>query len=143
MRKLILQSFLAPGDIVMLTAAVRDLHRCYPKKFITDVRTRCPELWENNPNVTRLSETDPEVEVIECKYPLIDRCNRVPYHCLHGYIEFLNSRLGLSIKPTAFKGDIYLSELEKSWYSQVYEVTRKNIPFWIVVAGGKYDVTIK
>jgi len=143
MRKLILQSFLAPGDIVMLTAAVRDLHRCYPKKFITDVRTLCPELWENNPNVIPLSETDPDVEVIDCKYPLINRCNWVPYHCLHGYIEFLNTRLGLSIKPTAFKGDIHLSGLEKSWYSQVYEVTRKNIPFWIVVAGGKYDVSIK
>ena len=26
---------MAPGDIVMLTAAVRDLHRCYPRRFLT------------------------------------------------------------------------------------------------------------
>jgi len=35
--KLILQNHQAPGDILMLTAAVRDLHRCHPGKFLTDV----------------------------------------------------------------------------------------------------------
>src|SRR5438093_7289102 len=116
-KKLILKSHFSPGDIVMLTAAVRDLHLCYPEQFITDVRTLCPELWENNPYLTPLSETDPGVEVLECSYPLIDR-SEAPYHCLHGYIDFLNSRFGLSIKPTAFKGDIHLSQREKGWYSQ-------------------------
>ncbi len=143
MRKLILKSFLSPGDIVMLTTAVRDLHHCYPNQFLTDVRTRCPELWAHNPFLTPLVETDPAVEVIDCSYPLIDRCNEAPYHCLHGYIDFLNQRLGLAIQPTAFHGDIHLSELEKSWYSQVHEVTGQDTPFWIIAAGGKYDVTIK
>lgn len=44
MRKLILRNFQSPGDIVMLTAAVRDLHRTYPGEFITDVRTPFPGL---------------------------------------------------------------------------------------------------
>ena len=48
-QKLILKNLLSPGDIVALTAAVRDLHKCYPDQFITDVRTPCPHLWENNP----------------------------------------------------------------------------------------------
>src|SRR5260221_617852 len=143
MRKLILKSFLSPGDIVMLTAAVRDLHRCYPNQFVTDVRTLCPELWENNPCLTSLSETDPGVEFIECSYALIDKSSETACHCLHGFIDFFNARFGLSIKPAAFKGDIYLSDLEKAWFSQVHEVTRRDIPFWIVSAGGKYDVTIK
>lgn len=30
MEELILSNFQAPGDAVMLTAAVRDLHRAYP-----------------------------------------------------------------------------------------------------------------
>jgi hypothetical protein len=127
----------------MLTAAVRDLHVRYPGRFVTDARTACPDLWENNPWITSLPEDDPEVEQIDCSYPLINRCNRTPYHCLHGFIEFLNQRLGLEIKPTAFKGDIHLSEREKVWYSQVHEVTRHDTPFWIVAAGGKYDLTIK
>ena len=127
----------------MLTAAVRDLHHWYPGKFVTDVRTVCPELWENNPHITPLADKDPGVEEIDCRYPLIDRCNDAPYHCLHGFIEFLNERLRLAVKPTLFKGDIHLSDQEKAWYSQVHELTREDTPFWIVAAGGKHDVTIK
>jgi ADP-heptose:LPS heptosyltransferase len=143
MRKLILRCGLAPGDIVMLTAAVRDLHHWYPKAFATDVRTFYPEIWENNPYLTPLSEEDSEVEQVECSYPLINDCNHLPYHCLHGFIDFLNKRLRLGLRLTAFKGDIHLSELEKSWYSQVHELTGQDTPFWLVDAGGKYDVTIK
>jgi ADP-heptose:LPS heptosyltransferase len=143
MGKLILKCGFAPGDIVMLTAAVRDLHRCYPGKFLTDVRTACPGLWENNPHITALSDDDPEAEHIDCTYPLINESNQTPYHCLHGFVEFFNHRLGLNIKPTAFKGDIHLSEQEKFWDSQVHEVMGEDTPFWIVAAGGKYDLTIK
>ena len=143
MRKLLLRCDLSLGDIVMLTAAVRDLHHCYPKQFLTDVVTPFPDLWENNPYLTPLSKEDASVEHIDCSYPLIDRCNETPYHCLHGFIEFLNDHLGLAIKPSAFKGDIHLSNLEKAWCSQVHELTGQDTPFWIVAAGGKHDVTIK
>jgi len=143
MRKLILKCGLAPGDIVMLTAAVRDLHYWYPHQFATDVRTACPDIWLNNPYLTRLHEDDPHVQIIECDYPLIDQANHAPYHCLHGFIHFLNERLHLSIKPTFFRGDIHLSPQEKAWYSQVHELTAQPIPFWIIDAGGKYDVPIK
>jgi len=127
----------------MLTAAVRDLHRCYPQRFVTDTRTPCPGLWENNPHLAPLAEDDPEVESIDCRYPLINRCNETPYHCIHGFIEFLNECLNLAIKPTVFKGDLHLSAQEKLWYSQVHEATGEDTPFWIVAAGGKHDVTIK
>lgn len=127
----------------MLTAAVRDLHRCYPGKFRTDVRTSCAELWEYNPYLTRLREDAGKVRKIECSYPLINQADERPYHCLHGFISFLNSCLDLAIQPTAFKGDIHLSAQEKAWYSQVRELAGQEIPFWIVAAGGKYDVTLK
>lgn len=143
MKKLILRNQLAPGDIVMLTAAVRDLHLCYPGQFVTDVRTSCLPLWDNNPYLTPLSEDDPDVELIECSYPLINHSNSLPYHCLHGFIAFLNEKLDLAIKPTAFRGDIHLSPQEKAWYSQVHELAGTDLPFWIVAAGGKYDITIK
>jgi ADP-heptose:LPS heptosyltransferase len=143
MRKLILRNFLSPGDIVLLTAAVRDLHRCYPNEFVTDIRTSCPQLWENNQYITPLDEADPDVKILDCDYPLIGQCNQTPYHCLHGFIDFLNDVLHLSIRPTAFSGDIHITDLEKSWFSQVHELTGEDTPFWIVVAGGKFDVTIK
>jgi ADP-heptose:LPS heptosyltransferase len=143
MRKLILSNYQSPGDTVMLTAAVRDLHRCYPGEFLTDVRTPCRQLWENNPHLTPLRSGAPGVEVIDCEYPLIHRSNQEPWHFLHAFVEFLNDRLGLRIRPTEFKGDIHVSETEKSWISQVQEIVREDVPFWIVTAGGKSDYTIK
>jgi ADP-heptose:LPS heptosyltransferase len=143
MRKLILRTFLSPGDVVMLTAAVRDLHQCYPGAFETDVRTSCKQLWEHNPYVTRLDEAAPGVEVLDVHYPLIQHSNQAPYHFLEGYIDFLNDALDVQIKPTRYRGDIHLSRLEKSWMSQVHEIVGTDVPFWIVVAGGKYDYTIK
>ncbi|MGO9991350.1 MAG: glycosyltransferase family 9 protein [Steroidobacteraceae bacterium] len=127
----------------MLTAAVRDLHLAYPTQFLTDVRTACPALWEYNPHISSLKENDPAVEVIDCQYPLIHRSNHAPYHFLHGFTEYLSERLGLQIKPSQFRGDIHLSPQEKAWISQVEEIVHRKVPFWIVVAGGKRDFTIK
>ncbi len=52
-RRLILRSFQSPGDLVMLTAVVRDLHVAAPGRFLTDVRTSADALFENNPHITR------------------------------------------------------------------------------------------
>ncbi|MGO8699964.1 MAG: glycosyltransferase family 9 protein [Limisphaerales bacterium] len=142
-KKLILKNFLSPGDIVMLTAAVRDLHKCHPNQFVTDVRTSCPPLWDNNPYITPLDEKDPEVRALKCEYPMIHRSNSLPVHFLHGFVEFLNAQLKLQIRLSAFRGDIHISPREKSWFSQVREIAGEDIPFWIIVAGGKSDFTIK
>lgn len=53
-RKVIFVNLLSPGDIMMMTAAVRDLHRANPGDFITDVYTSVGEIWDNNPYVTKL-----------------------------------------------------------------------------------------
>src|SRR6516162_7220563 len=98
MRRLILANFQSPGDIVMLTAAVRDLHRCYPGQFLTDVRTPCPHLWENNPYLTPLNENDPNVTLLRCDYPLIHQSNDLPVHFLQGFVEYLNEQLKVQIR---------------------------------------------
>lgn len=142
-RKVILRNFQSPGDIVMLTAAVRDLHIGNPGMFTTDVRTACEGLWENNPYVTPLSDDDDSAEKIDCDYPLIHRSNTSPYHFIHGFHHFLSERLQVRVEPTDFKGDIHISTDEKTWISQVQELTDHEMPFWIVAAGGKMDFTIK
>ena len=119
MRKLVLTNFQSPGDIVMLTAAVRDLHRAHPGEFLTDVRTSCPDLWLNNPHLTPLTEGDPDVESIECHYPLINLSNHTPVHFLQGFIRFLNEHLGTKSRVTDFKGDIYIGDIEKRWFEAV------------------------
>lgn len=143
MRRIILECDLSLGDIVMLTAAVRDLHLTYPGQFETDVRTPFPDLWEGNPYITPLSPADRSVETIYCQCPLIHRSNEAPYHFLHAFIEFLNDRLGLSIKVTRSSGDLHLLPTERTAPSRVAELVGAEIPYWIIVAGGKYDYTIK
>jgi len=142
-QKLILKSSLSPGDIVTLTAAVRDLHKAYPKAFLTDVRTSCGSLWDNNPYITKLDEKDPEVRILNMNYPLINQSNQLPYHFIHGYRMDLENHLDTKIPPSAFKGDIHLSAAEKSWISQVQEVTKTDTRYWLIVSGGKYDFTTK
>lgn len=144
MRKIILRNFQSPGDVLMLTAAVRDLHLTYPGQFQTDVRTSCPALWENNPFISPLTESEEAVETIDCAYPLIHRSNSLPYHFIHGFRLFLNERLNLNIQPTKFGGDIHLNQQERNWLSQIDEITgTANSRFWIVVSGGKTDFTTK
>jgi ADP-heptose:LPS heptosyltransferase len=142
MKKLRLTNKLSPGDVVMLTAAVRDLHQNYPGQFQTDIKTSGGAIWEHNPHIEKLQDI-PDVLEIRCAYPLIHRSNRSPFHFIHGFIQDLGDKLGVKIEPTEFKGDIHLSEEEKRWMSQVQEITRMPVPFWIVGAGGKFDFTAK
>jgi ADP-heptose:LPS heptosyltransferase len=143
MEKWIFKNWLSPGDVVTLTAAIRDLHRAYPGRFLTDVRTSCPALWENNPHLTPLDENGPGVRGLTCHYPLIHRSNQAPYHFIHGFIEYLNDELELRIKATEFKGDIHLTDEEKERPSLVEEAMGERRPYWIIASGGKYDYTIK
>lgn len=143
MEKLILANIQSPGDVLVLTAAVRDLHRCYPGRFLTDVRTHCPELWLYNPYLTPLRLEDRTVRLIPCTYPLVNHSNQQPVHLLHGFLDELNHQLKVEIRPSALQGDIHLSEEERTQPSLVEKLVGQDLPFWIMVAGGKFDFTVK
>jgi len=140
-RKIIFKNHQSPGDILMLTAAVRDLKLSHPNILI-DVKTSAGEIWENNPYLTPLDEKDLSVEIIKADYPLIHNSNEGQYHFIHGFRKDIQNKLNLRIKPTKFKGDIHISDKEKKWYSQVEEMGVKE-KFWIVNSGIKYDFTAK
>lgn len=142
-RKLILKCPLPPGDIVVLTAAVRDLHRRYPGKFLTDVRTNHPQVWSHNPHITPISDHDPEAEIIDCHYPLISQSNQLPHHFLEGYIDYLNRKLSLDIRLTEFRGDIHLRVDELTQATPLEERFGYRGKYWLVASGGKRDFTIK
>ncbi|HEX5444542.1 MAG TPA: glycosyltransferase family 9 protein [Pirellulales bacterium] len=143
-QRLILRSFQCPGDIVVMTAAVRELHRQYAEKYETDVRTSVPAIWEHNPHITAIADTDPEARPIDMHYPLVNHSNQRPVHFLDGYCEFLAGQLGLpTLRPFEFRGHIYLSADEQSWMNQVQEVTGYRGRFWLVNAGSKRDFTCK
>jgi ADP-heptose:LPS heptosyltransferase len=142
-RKLVLKCHLSPGDIVMLTAAVRDLHRAHPNQFVTSVETSASDLWDNNPYITDIENPDSDMRAITMHYPIVNQSNQRPVHFLRGYTEYLEAQLGLRIPTTEFHGDIHVSDAEKSWISQVEEQFGFKGPFWLIFAGGKYDFTAK
>lgn len=143
MKKLILRCQLALGDVVLLTAAVRDLHCLHPRLFQTDVRTPFPEVWTHNPLLVPLHEYEREVAVADCGLPLIQQSNEAACHALHGFMDFLNDYLGTRLRPTAFRGDIHLSRAETAAPSPAAEAVGREIPFWVIASGGKLDATTK
>jgi ADP-heptose:LPS heptosyltransferase len=141
MRQLVLRSHQSPGDILMLTAAVRDLHRRLKGDVAIDVRTSAPDLWLNNPYLTKLDEKSPGVQSIDMHYPLVHESNQRPYHFIHGYPQYLGQVLELDIPVTEFRGDVHLSPAERDRST----LTFPELPdrYWILMAGGKYDFTAK
>jgi len=128
----------------MLTAAVRDLHVSHPGKYQTDVDTPFPQLWENNPYITKLSRDAPDVTVIRMNYPIIHESNEGPYHFIHGFRVYLQEVLGVRIKPTKFWGDLHFTGDELRWISMVHQhFTGWDTPFWLICTGGKLDYTAK
>ena len=142
MKRVILRSFQSPGDILMMTAAVLDLHTAHPRQFVTDVRTSTEDLWLHNPFITPLNEEDPGVETVDMHYPLIHEANRLPYHFIHGYTQFLEERLNVRIPVSEFRGDLHLAPEEAEIDAEWRELGLHE-RFWIIVAGGKYDFTAK
>jgi ADP-heptose:LPS heptosyltransferase len=141
-RKIILRCFLSPGDILTLTAAIKSLHDFYPGHYLTDVRTACDALFENNPYITKLDEG--EAEVIDMHYDLVNRSNQVPNCFLRGYTDYLGKRLGIPLDLSSNRPHLWISDQEKAWMSQVREhVTHRDTKYWVVVAGVKQDYTLK
>jgi ADP-heptose:LPS heptosyltransferase len=187
-KKLLIANYLSPGDVVVLTAAIRDLHRNHPLQYLTDVDTTSSQIWENNPYIKKLKWKkdhyfgelpkdpknndqipdytynngiwnnsdktkaiihqnrtlfikEPDIDVIHSEHDLINHCHK-PFHYLHGPIQDLENKLNIRITPTEFKGDIHLSNEEKSWISQVEETGFKG-NYWVILAGGKTDFTAK
>jgi len=141
LNSLLIRNFQCPGDVVLLTAAVRDLYRATCGQLKIAVETSCPEIWSFNPYISHFDRSG-DFQTINCEYPLIHRSNQVPYHFIHGFVQYLEDALGIQIPLTEFKGDIHIGEIEKTWMSQMEELGLFG-DFWVLIAGGKYDFTAK
>ena len=142
MQRLVLKAFQSPGDIVMLTAAVRDLPKAHPNRFLTDVRTSANDLWLGSPYVTPLEDAAPGIIAVDMHCPLVHRGNERPFHFIHGYVQHLEQALDLKVPVTAFRGDIHLREDEKVLPKYALEAGVSE-DFRILIAGGKHDFTAK
>jgi len=164
--KLILCNRLAPGDILVSTNALRDLHKAYPGKYQTEMRTPCNVIFENNPYYTKLSYDENEYQkferelhkgdkngatfvlgedilVIDLHYPIIHTSGEVGQHFGYGHTEWLEEVLEVKIPKTSIRPEIYLSQTEREWLSPVLVTTGYDKPYWVINAGSKGDYTLK
>ncbi len=140
---LILSCRLSPGDVLTLTAAVESLHATYPQRYLTDVRTPCPEIWQNNPHHTPMA--DDAGRMLELHYPSIHHSNRAPHAFLAGYTSHLGELLGVPLALTTNRPHVYLSPEERASLPDAIsgELAGIGRPFWLVSAGVKRDFTAK
>ncbi len=144
-RRFILSHHRSPGDLVCLTALVRDLHLTYPGQFETDFNTTVGPVWANNPYITRLWNhnqknpviTSPGSQMITCQYGKgIREQNNETIHFAAYFHRDFQKQTGIEVPMLHPHGDLHMSQAEI------------NTPpvegrYWLIMTGGKSDFTIK
>lgn len=143
MKKVFIQQNQSPGDILMLTSAVRDLYAAHNDKFLINVKTTAMPLWDNNPYLDRRVTKQNCDICIKAESQLIHKSNFTPYHFIHSFVQDLQQKLKVRIPLGKFQADIHLSAIEKSQPSLVKKITGQDKRFWIINAGHKLDFTNK
>lgn len=142
-KKLILQNHQSPGDLVMLLYAITSLHETYPGEYLTDVRVSVPDIFELNPLITKIADDDTDATKIRMEYPQVHESNAKPVRFTTAFAAFLAEHIGRPITPTKFAGVLPISPEEHAWYSAVHEKIGRDVPYWVLNAGHKYDFTAK
>ena len=142
-RSLFIDQGQCPGDIIMLTAAVRDIKAAYPDMRI-NVDTTCQELWANNPCLDSSLRREEADAHIYAEYPDIHRSNDGAYHFCHAFRHFLADVLGLRIPQGPARGEVFIDNAEADAFGN--RLLAGGLPqrgFWLVNAGIKRDYTCK
>ena len=132
---LVLHHYLGIGDCLMLSAAIADLHSAWPGRYATDTRTPYPELFANNPHITPIPQSMMATHVA-MNYPAYQQQDELGIHFSEAMTWFLAESLDIEIPSITRRPELYLSLAEKSARPLPF-------PYWLVISGGKNDVTIK
>ncbi len=138
-RKFVLVHNRSPGDIVVLTALVRDLKLAHPE-FQLGVDTTCKDLWRHNPHVTLdwlHQKNKSDITFVKCDYSVgIREQNRETVHFIPWFHRDFKTQTSINVPLTKPFGDLHLSDEERN-------VSLLNGRYWVTISGGKSDFTIK
>jgi ADP-heptose:LPS heptosyltransferase/ubiquinone/menaquinone biosynthesis C-methylase UbiE len=142
-RRLVLRNRLSPGDILVMTTAIRALHKAHGDKFMIDVDTPCPQIFENNPYLTKFDHDGADVQMIDMQYPEIHKSGASGRHFSDGHRKYLEEILEIKIPRVGLLPDIFLNQDEKLWPSPVLKKTGFEGKYWAINAGSKSDYPLK
>jgi len=144
MKKLILQNRLSPGDILIMSGAIRDLKLAYPNDYLVGIKSPCNEIFFYNPYVDlNLNDSDKEAEVIDMQYPIIHQSGGTGVHFSDGHRLFLQEKLNKRIPKTSMRPAIYFSQSELTWVNQLKVYFGYTGKYWIINSGIKNDFPLK
>jgi ADP-heptose:LPS heptosyltransferase len=141
-RRIVLIQRQSPGDVLTMSRAVADLKASYPE-FEVDVDSPCPEVWENNPNLTKLNHDGPEVEKYEITYDEINMSGWSGEHFSDAFRHDIERKIGVNITKSGIRPELWLSEDERHWINQVEVEFGWHGAFWLINAGLKQDNELK
>ena len=142
MIQLIFKQMQSPGDLLMLSIAIRDLHLTYPDWFETDVISCYPEVFYKNKYITNLPK-DKNIMVINLDYgPYLHKLRKKGLHFSDCFIYMLNEKLNISITKSSSKPYIQLTDEEKTKKLFLDKFGIKK-PYWVLNAGIKNDIPLK
>lgn len=133
--RIVLTQRLALGDVVAMTALVRDLALAHPGRFAVLPQTPCMTLWQNNPHVTRFADRKGARHLSADYGDGIKKSALAPIHFLKAYHEGFEKKTGVKVPLLYPWPDLHLSPEE--------EQPLVEGRYWVVVAGGKTDYTTK
>ena len=143
MREVVFECWLPPGDVVVLSATIRDLHLTYPGEFRTEVRCGFPEVFEHSPYIQRVCGDSSKIETIEIDGALGLLSDQSTLHYTEAVREYVNQQLGINAVGSRIGGDLHLSERELEMRPSLLKETLGDKPYWLIVSGGKRDFTTK
>ena len=126
---LLLRTNQAPGDAVVMTAAIYSLHRAYPGQYKTSVDSLWLEVFEHNPDVVPPAHDMTELVM---HYPAIHQSNRRGIHFMHAWCEHISSALNVDVPLLTNRPHLYFSDTAPPMED-----------YWLVCSGGKGDFTCK
>lgn len=139
--KVLLRQPQSPGDVVVMTGAVRDLKLKYPDIEI-NVDTTAMELWENNPHITRFTPTD-KCKIFHVDYDDIHNAGKSGRHFSQAFNISISDKLKKPFPQTSIYPDIHMSKDEKNWSGQVEDHFGYKGSYWIINSGYKSDFPLK
>ena len=129
---LVLKTDQAPGDALVMTAAVWSLHRAHPNRYVTTVESKYPEVFEYNPDVEPREDFSCGAAEVQMHYPAIHQSNERGIHFMQAWCEFLGMALGVPVPLATNRPRLYFAD---------------PVPlvegFWLICSGGKRDFTTK
>lgn len=141
MEKIVLRNNLSPGDVCVMTTAVKMLAQQHGDKFELGYTGTASELFRGNPHISGFKHS--EGRELRTNYPLIHKCGERPVHFIQGYIDYLADELRVPLELTQNYPDIHLTKREISSAGPLYKKVGIDFPYWLLCAGGKSDYTLK